>query len=79
MSLKSVVGGFVDEGSRVVWTALEAAAGFLAVYIVPDNVFDFAGAYEPAVVGAAGVAVATVAAKLKEAVRKHRDAPASKA
>ena len=74
MSVKNVVAGFVDEGSRVVWTALEAAAGFLAVYVIPDNVFDFAGVYEPAVVGAAGVAVATVAAKLKELVRLHRAA-----
>lgn len=76
MSVKSIVGGFVDEGSRIVWTAIQAAAGFLAAYNVPDDLFDFAGAYEPAVVGAFGVAVAAVAAKLKEIVRLRRKAEA---
>lgn len=69
----------VVEGGRVFWTAVEATAGFLGAYAIPNTLFDFAGPYEPAVVAAVGVGIASVTAALKEAVRKHQAGPVERA
>ena len=71
MSLRDSVTGLITEGSRVFWTAVESAAGVIAAYNVPESTFDFAGSYEPFIIGAIGVAVAAVATVLKEAARKR--------
>jgi hypothetical protein len=70
-AIKSFARRLVVEGTRVFWTAVEAAAGFLAAYTVPDDLLDFLGAYETYVLGAIGVAVAALATFLKELARRR--------
>jgi hypothetical protein len=72
--MKAFLTKLVVEGGRVFWTAVETAAGVIAAYNVPETLFDFAGAYEPFILGAIGVGVAAVATYLKELARKRLSA-----
>jgi uncharacterized membrane protein YdfJ with MMPL/SSD domain len=56
----------IAEGSRVFWTAVEAAGGFLAAYNVPLPDF---GAYSAPARAAVGIAVAALATYIKERAR----------
>lgn len=69
--LRDLIEKIVVEGGRVFWTAVEASAGILAAWNVPDSLLDFAGDFEPWLIGAVGVAVAAVATWLKELARKR--------
>jgi hypothetical protein len=69
--MKDFIHKLVLEGSRVFWTAVEAAAGVIAAFNVPIDLFDFAGTYEPFILGAIAVGVAALATALKEAARKR--------
>lgn len=68
--MKKFIERLVTEGGRVFWTAVEAAAGVLGAYVVPDDLFDFAGDFEPFALGAVAVAIAAAATALKERARK---------
>ena len=59
----------VLEGGRIFWTAVEALVGVLVAYSVPEDLLDFAGAYEPAIVGGIVIGVAVLATFLKEKAR----------
>ena len=69
--MREFVKQLIVEGSRVFWTIVEATAGIVAAYNVPESLFDIAGPFEPLVVGAVGVGVAALATVLKEAARKR--------
>ena len=69
--LRDFIENLIVEGGRVFWTAVEAGAGILAAWNVPDTLLDFAGDYEPWLIGAVGVGVAAVATWLKELARKR--------
>lgn len=69
--VKDFLSKLVVEGGRVFWTAVEAAAGYIAAVNIPEDLFDFTGEYEPFVIGAIGVAVAAIATKLKEIARRR--------
>lgn len=58
----------VTEGNRILWTAVEAAGGFVAAYNVP---LPDLGAYATPARAAIGVAAASLATWLKEKARKH--------
>jgi len=73
--MRKAIRNFVQEGSRVAWTAVEAAAGFLAAYNVPKDLLGFLGPYEPVAVAALGIAIASLAAKLKEVSRLKHEHP----
>lgn len=67
--MKEFIRNLIVEGSRVLWTGVQAAAGVLAAFNLPDPTW--AGAYAPGVKGAVAVTVAMVVTKLKEAARLH--------
>ena len=67
--LRDFISNLIVEGGRVFWTAIEAGAGILAAWSVPETLFDFAGRFEPWLIGALGVVVASVATWLKEKAR----------
>ncbi len=66
--MKEYLKTLVLEGSRVLWTAVEAAGGFLAAYNVP---LPDLGQYTGPVRGLVGIAVASLATWIKELARKH--------
>lgn len=69
--MKDFIRKLIVEGGRIFWTAVESAAGVIAAFNVPPTLFDFAGAFEPALVAAVGVGVAALATYLKELARKR--------
>ena len=71
--MKDFLTKLVVEGGRVFWTAVEAVAGVVAGVSVPDDLLDVFGAYETTVRGAVVVAIASLAAFLKEKARARLD------
>lgn len=73
--MKQFIANLIVEGTRIFWTIVEAAAGVLAAFNLPEPTW--AGAYAPALKGAVVVAVAAIVTKLKEAARQRLSPNAS--
>lgn len=67
--VKAYIHTLIVEGTRVFWTAVEALAGVLAAFNLPEPAW--AGTYAPALKGLVIVAVAAATTKLKEAARRR--------